>query len=104
VIIIAKRAGTCRACGGHVRKGEEVDFSSELGVAHVEKACREGEARFRPNGRAGRCRCGAWVKAREGTLRLLEDKGAQGGGKRWAVECSACAPNPSHFAVPGGVT
>jgi hypothetical protein len=90
-LIVANRDGTCRACGHGVRKGEEVDFRAEDGVAHVEPQCSRGPVRFRPNRRAARCECGAWVKAGEGRLRLLEDRGAQGGGKRWAVDCAACA-------------
>ena len=89
--IVAKRAGTCRACGGLIRKGEEADFTSELGLAHPEPQCSQAPVRFRPNTRATTCACGAWVKAGEGRLRLLEDRGASGGGKRWAVDCAGCA-------------
>ena len=90
-VIIAKRAGTCRACGGLLRKGEQVDFSSEQGLSHPEPQCSQAAPRHRPNARAARCACGAWVKAQAGRLRLLSDAGAQGGGKRWAVDCAACA-------------
>lgn len=91
MLIVAKRAGMCRHCGGHLRKGEEVDFTAEDGAAHPEPQCSRGEVRFRPNARAGRCACGAWVKAQEGRLRLVSDAGARGGGKRWAVDCAPCA-------------
>ncbi|EPX56151.1 hypothetical protein D187_007493 [Cystobacter fuscus DSM 2262] len=89
-IITTKKAGTCRACGGLVRKGEEADFSAEMGLSHVEPQCSSGPVRFRPNARAARCACDTWVKAGEGRLRLVSDAGAQGGGKRWAVDCPAC--------------
>lgn len=89
--IVAKREGTCRACGGRVRKGEYAEFTSAEGLAHVEPQCAEGPVRYRPNRRAARCGCGAWVGAGEGTLRLLADRGAEGGGKRWAVLCPRCA-------------
>ncbi|EPX62555.1 hypothetical protein D187_008743 [Cystobacter fuscus DSM 2262] len=88
--ITTKKAGTCRACGGHIRKGEEAEFSAELGLAHVEPQCSRGPVRFRPNTRAAACACGTWVKAGEGRLRLVSDAGAQGGGKRWAVDCASC--------------
>jgi hypothetical protein len=91
--ITTKKAGTCRACGGLIRKGEEAEFSAEMGLAHVEPQCSRGLVRFRPNNRAARCACGAWVKAGEGQLRLLEDRGARGGGKSWAVDCPGCAVN-----------
>nr|WP_239578558.1 hypothetical protein [Archangium primigenium] len=87
----AKRAGTCRACGGLVRKGEEADFSAEQGLSHPEPQCARAPPRFRPNSRATRCACGTWVRAQEGRLRLVEDGGASGGGKDWAVDCPACA-------------
>ncbi|QRK08084.1 hypothetical protein JQX13_50425 [Archangium violaceum] len=90
-IIIAQRDGTCRACGKLVRKGEEADFTSELGLAHPEPQCSTAPARHRPNRRAGTCRCGQAVAAGSGRLRLLEDRGAQGGGKRWGVDCAQCA-------------
>lgn len=89
--IIAEKNGTCRACGLLIRKGEYADFTSELGLAHPEPQCSTAPARFRPNRRAGRCGCGAWVEAGKGRLRLVEDRGAQGGGKRWAVDCATCA-------------
>ncbi|ATB41150.1 hypothetical protein CYFUS_006612 [Cystobacter fuscus] len=90
-VIVAKKAGTCRACGGLIRKGEEADFSAELGVSHVEPQCSRGPVRFRPNARAAACACGSWVKVGEGRLRLVSDAGAQGGSKRWAVDCERCA-------------
>ncbi len=91
MLIVAQREGTCRACGGRVRKGEYVHFSAAEGTAHVEPSCAQGPVRYRPNKRAARCSCGAHVPPGEGTLRLLEDKGASGGGKRWAVDCARCA-------------
>ncbi|WNG49209.1 hypothetical protein F0U60_37645 [Archangium minus] len=91
MIIIAKKDGTCRACGKLVRKREEADFTAELGLAHPEPQCSRAPAVHRPNRRAGRCRCGTWVEAQAGRLRLLEDNGASGGGKHWAVDCAACA-------------
>ena len=95
MLIVAQREGTCRACGGRVRRGEEVYFEAVLGVAHVEPACANGPVRYRPNKRAARCGCGAWVGPGEGTLRLLKDRGAQGGGKQWAVDCSGCVRTSS---------
>ncbi|MFY0567055.1 hypothetical protein ACN28E_24900 [Archangium lansingense] len=89
--IIAERNGSCRACGGLIRKGEYCDFTSDKGASHVETQCVTATVRFRPNRRAGRCNCGTWVAAGKGRLRLLEDKGGQGGGKRWAVDCATCA-------------
>ena len=91
MLIVATRAGTCRACGGLLRKGEEMDFSAELGASHPEPQCAQAPVRYRPNARAARCACGTWVKAQAGRLRLVEDRGASGGGKRWAVDCLACA-------------
>jgi len=89
--IVARRDDMCRACGGRVRKGEYVDFQADKGAAHVEPQCREGEVRFRPNQRAGTCDCGTLVPAKQGRLRLREDGGAKGEGKRWAVDCARCA-------------
>ncbi|MCY1080307.1 hypothetical protein [Archangium lansingense] len=89
--IITEKPGPCRACGGLIRKGEYADFESEKGASHVEPQCVTAPVRYRPNRRAGRCKCGARVEAGKGLLRLLEDRGAQGGGKRWAVDCARCA-------------
>ncbi|QRK06041.1 hypothetical protein JQX13_38845 [Archangium violaceum] len=90
-IIVAQKDGTCRACGKLVRKGEEADYTAEQGLAHPEPQCSAAPALHRPNRRAGQCRCGASVPAGAGRLRLLEDRGAAGGGKSWAVDCAACA-------------
>lgn len=90
-LIVTEREGTCRACGRRIRKGEYADFTAELGLAHPEPACARAPARFRPNRRAGTCSCGAGVRPGEGRLRLLEDDGASGGKKRWAVDCATCA-------------
>ncbi|WNG35838.1 hypothetical protein F0U61_20785 [Archangium violaceum] len=90
MIIIAKKDGTCRACGKLVRKGEEADFTAELGLAHPEPQCSTAPALHRPNRRAGTCCCGWAVAAGAGRLRLVEDRGAYGGGKIWAVDCAHC--------------
>jgi len=90
-IITTAREDTCRACGGRVRKGELADYESAKGVAHLEPECRTGEVRFRPNRRAGTCRCGARVPKGGGLLLLERDEGATGGGKRWAVRCARCS-------------
>ncbi len=90
-LIVAEKDGTCRACGRLVRKGEYADFTSAEGLSHPEPQCSRAEARYRPNKRAGRCACDAAVPAGKGRLRLVEDRGAQGGGKRWAVDCARCA-------------
>lgn len=90
-LIVAKKDGMCRACGGRVRKGEYAHFESNRGLAHPEPACSQGVARHRPNARAATCSCGTFVEAGKGRLRLAEDKGGQGGGKRWAVDCARCA-------------
>ncbi|HEX5750030.1 MAG TPA: hypothetical protein VFZ09_27620 [Archangium sp.] len=88
--IVAKKDGTCRTCGGRVRKGEYADFQADKGLAHPEPACAQGAARHRPNIRAGTCTCGTHVPPGKGHLRLVEDKGP-GLGKRWAVDCARCA-------------
>ena len=91
-LIVAARDGVCRACEKLVRKGEYADFSAELGLSHPEPACASAPARVRPNRRAAACaRCRAWVPAQQGHLRLVQDRGAQGGGKVWAVDCARCA-------------
>lgn len=89
--IITEKSGPCRACGGLIRKGEYADFESDKGASHIEPQCVRGKVRFRPNGRAASCSCGTHVPAGKGRLRLVEDRGAQGGGKRWAVDCATCA-------------
>jgi hypothetical protein len=90
-LIVTKKDGACRACGRLVRKGEYADFTSALGLSHPEPACATAPARFRPNRRAASCsRCGTWVPAQAGYLRLVEDRGAQARGKRWAVDCARC--------------
>ncbi|PTL79084.1 hypothetical protein [Vitiosangium sp. GDMCC 1.1324] len=91
MIIVTKREGPCRACGGRIRKGEYADFTAEKGAAHPEAQCSSVPARYRPNLRAGACRCGTWVKAGQGRLRLVEDAGGAGGKKSWAVDCDTCA-------------
>ncbi len=88
--VVAKKDGKCRACGGRVRKGEYADFQADKGLAHLEPACSQGEARHRPNARAATCSCGAHVPPGKGRLRLVEDRGP-GQGKRWAVDCARCA-------------
>lgn len=87
-LIIAKKDGTCRACGHMVRKGEYADFTSAEGLSHPEPACARAPAKYRPNKRAGRCECGAHVPAGEGRLVLLRDDTPVGGRKHWGV-CSA---------------
>lgn len=89
--ILTKKAGVCRGCGGHIRKGEYADFSAEEGLSHPEPQCRDATPRFRPNARAGRCSCGSAVPAQAGRLRLLKDDVASGGRKHWAVDCARCA-------------
>ena len=90
--IVAEKDGTCRACGHLVRKGEYADFTAEEGLSHPEPQCAQAPARHRPNKRAAACAgCRTWVPARAGRLRLVADRGAQGGGKSWAVDCARCA-------------
>ncbi|WNG62761.1 hypothetical protein F0U59_23385 [Archangium gephyra] len=81
----------CRACGGRVRKGEYADFTAAEGMSHPEPQCANAPARFRPNARKATCGCGTFVEAGKGRLRLVEDGGAQGRRKRWAVDCARCA-------------
>ena len=90
-IIVAKKEGTCRACGGRIRKGEYAHFEAGKGAAHPEPDCVHATARVRPNSRAATCSCGTFVEAGKGRLRLVDDGGAQGGRKRWAVDCARCA-------------
>ncbi|RKH09593.1 hypothetical protein D7V97_16025 [Corallococcus sp. CA053C] len=89
-IIVTKKAGTCTAegCGGRILKGEYVEYSAATGTRHLE--CAGAAQGRRPNLKAGKCRCGAAVAPREGTL-LLEES-ARGGHfrKQWLVLCARC--------------
>lgn len=88
--IIAKKDGTCRACGGRIRKGEYAHFESDKGLSHPEPECVHSSVRVRPNARAATCSCGTFVEVGKGRLRMVEDRGP-GAGKRWAVDCARCA-------------
>ncbi|MCY1043310.1 hypothetical protein OV208_18480 [Corallococcus sp. bb12-1] len=89
-VIVAKKAGTCTAdgCGGRVLKGEFVEYSAATGTRHLE--CAGAEQGRRPNLKAGKCRCGAQVAPREGSLTLKETSRAGRFRKEWLVLCSRC--------------
>lgn len=89
--IVAKKAGTCTAagCGGRILKGEYVEYSAATGTRHL--VCASAEQGRRPNLRAGRCRCGAQVAPREGSLVLKETTRGGRFRKEWLVRCSRCA-------------
>ncbi|RKG97955.1 hypothetical protein D7X74_40555 [Corallococcus sp. CA047B] len=89
-VIVAKKAGTCTAagCGGRVLKGEYVEYSAATGTRHLE--CAGADQGKRPNLKAGKCRCGAPVAPREGSLSLKETLRAGRFRKQWLVLCVRC--------------
>ncbi|RKH51492.1 hypothetical protein D7W81_40490 [Corallococcus aberystwythensis] len=88
--IVAKKAGTCTAagCGGRILKGEHVEYFAATGTRHLE--CASAEQGRRPNLRAGRCRCGAQVAPREGSIQLEEKTRGGRFVRRWLVLCARC--------------
>ncbi|MFP2897576.1 hypothetical protein, partial [Corallococcus sp. 4LFB] len=88
--IVAKKAGTCTAagCGGRILKGEYVAYTAATGTRHL--ACASANQGRRPNLKAGRCRCGAHVPPREGSLRLEETQRGAKFRRRWHVQCTRC--------------
>ncbi|AEI66967.1 hypothetical protein [Corallococcus macrosporus] len=92
-IITAKKPGTCTAagCGGRILRGELCWYEAAVGMRHLEAACRGADGGRRPNLRAGRCRCGAHVPPREGSLTLRGEKSFRGRRRKvWAVSCARC--------------
>ncbi|CAM4159433.1 hypothetical protein G4177_06070 [Corallococcus sp. ZKHCc1 1396] len=89
-VIVTKKAGTCTAegCGGRILKGEYVEYSAATGTRHLE--CARAAQGRRPNLRAGKCRCGAAVAPREGTLTLKESARRGRRRKVWLVSCLRC--------------
>ncbi|RKG70991.1 hypothetical protein D7V80_03475 [Corallococcus sp. CA054B] len=89
--IVAKKAGTCTAarCGGRILQGEFVEYSAATGTRHL--VCASAEQGSRLNLRAGRCRCGAQVAPREGSLVLKETTLGTSFQKKWLVLCLRCA-------------
>jgi hypothetical protein len=92
-IIIAKREGSCTACGGRIRKTEQAFYTAATGLRHPEPQCRNAaNSEHRPNTRAGRCSCGTWVPAREGRLVHQGEEQRDGQWQQsWAIQCAGCA-------------
>jgi hypothetical protein len=90
-LIAARRAGTCTACGGAVRKHEQAWFTTEQGLRHP--ACATSTSTVhRTNQRAGTCACGAHVPASTGRLVHLGSVVRNGQHvQQWAVRCGSCS-------------
>jgi len=91
-LIAAKKQGSCTACGGRIRKTEQAFYTAATGLRHPEPQCRNAASSVhRPNARAGRCSCGAWVPAGKGRLVHQGEKERDGQwGQIWAVRCEGC--------------
>jgi len=84
--IIAKYAGRCQVCGGHIAAGEEIEWSKAEGARHTKCPVQAPPTEPDPNaielGGGSGNGCRGWTV---GQVVRMNDRSVEGGTPRWVV-------------------